>query len=159
MAITVTEKGYKKIVTDLEKLKKVDRPEIITLIEHIRTNGGGELLENSEFTNAQTHQAMIETKIQNLEATLSDLKIVNPADYAGNTKIMFGATVTLLDEDTEEKITYQIVSEYESDVRAGFISVSSPVGKSLINKTVGDTVTVITPRTDKYFEILDVVYK
>lgn len=157
--VAVTRNGYNTIIKELEKLKKVDRFEIIARIEHIRTNGGEELLENAEFTDAQNHQALIENRIKKLEEMLAEIQIVDPAEYAGLDKIIFGAKVTLVDEDTEEEVTYQLVSEYESDVRKGFISVSSPVGKALINRKVGDSVTVITPKTDRYFEILSIVYE
>lgn len=156
--ITVTKIGYDRIVSDLRKLKTVDRPEIIARIEHIRTNGGEELLENSEFTEAQNHQGFVEGRIQNLEKMLADLQIVDPKSFAGLDKIVFGATVKLVDEDTEESVTYQLVSEYESDVRSGLISVTSPMGRALINRKAGDSITVIAPKADKYFEILEVKY-
>lgn len=156
--ITVTHNGYSMIISELKKLKTVDRQEIIARIEHIRTNGGEELLENAEFTEAQKHQAFVEGRIQTLEAMLADLQIVDPKSFVGLDKIVFGATVTMVDEDTDEEVTYQLVSEYESDVKKGLISVTSPVGRSLINRKVGDSVTVITPRADKYFEILDIKY-
>lgn len=157
--ITVTRVGYEKLTSELIKLKRVDRQEIIKRIEHIRTNGGEELLENAEFTEAQNHQAFVEGKIQNIETILSDLKIVDPSDYAGLDKIIFGAKVKLLDEDTEEELVFQLVSEYESDVKKGLINVGSPVGKALINRKVGDSVTVITPKADKYFSILEIIYE
>lgn len=157
--ITVTRKGYEKLIKELKKLKTVDRQEIISRIEHIRTNGGEELLENAEFVDAQNQQAFIEGKIQTLEGILSDLKVVDPESLAGLDRIVFGAKVKLVDEDTEEEVTYQLVSEYESDVRSGLISVTSPVGKSLINRKVGDSVTVITPKTDRYFTILEIIYE
>lgn len=156
--ITVTKNGYARVVSDLRKLKSVDRPEIISRIEHIRTNGGEELLENAEFTDAQNQQAFIEGKIQNLESMLADLKVVDPTEFVGLDRIIFGATVKLVDEDTDEEITYQLVSEYESDVKQGLISVTSPVGKSLINRRAGDSVTVITPKSDRYFSILEIIY-
>lgn len=156
--ITVTSIGYEKIVSELEKLKKVDRVEIISQIEHIRTNGGGELLENNEFTEAQNQQSIIENRIQYLETVLCDLNIVDPKDYSGLDKIIFGATVTLVDEDTDEEKIYKLVSEFESDARKGLISVASPIGRALIGKIVGDSVTVITPKADKYFEILNIEY-
>lgn len=157
--VAVTRTGYKRIISELEKLKKVDRFEIIARIEHIRTNGGEELLENAEFTDAQNHQAVIENKIKYLEEMLADLQVVDPSDHVGLDKIIFGAKVKLLDEDTEDEVTYQLVSEYESDVRNGLISITSPVGKSLINRRVGDSVTVITPKSDRYFEILEITYE
>ncbi|MCK9529478.1 MAG: transcription elongation factor GreA [Gammaproteobacteria bacterium] len=157
--ITVTRNGYEKLVSELKKLKSVDRQEIISRIEHIRTNGGEELLENAEFTDAQNQQAFIEGKIQNLEGILSDLKIVDPESLAGLDRIVFGAKVKMIDEDTEQELTYQLVSEYESDVKNGLISVVSPVGRSLINRKVGDSVTVITPKSDKYFTILEIIYE
>lgn len=156
--ITVTSIGYDKIVSELEKLKKVDRVDIITQIEHIRTNGGGDLLENNEFTEAQNQQSIIENRIQYLETVLCDLNIVNPSDYAGLDKIIFGATVTIVDEDTDEEKIYKLVSEFESDARKGLISVASPIGRALIGKIVGDSVTVIAPKADRYFEILNIEY-
>lgn len=157
--VAVTRKGYVRIISELDKLKKVDRPEIIARIEHIRTNGGEELLENAEFTDAQNQQGFIENKIKTLEELKADLQIVDPTDFIGLDKIIFGAKVKLVDEDTEEEITYQLVSEYESDVRGGLISIMSPVGKALINRKVGDSVTVITPKSDRYFEILEINYE
>lgn len=157
--ITVTRKGYEKIISDLKKLKTVDRYEIIARIEHIRTNGGEELLENAEFTDAQNQQAFIEGKIQSLEAMLADLQVVDPETLVGLDRIVFGAKVKLVDEDTDEEMTYQLVSEYESDVKSGLISISSPVGRSLIGRKVDDSVTVITPKSDKYFTILEIIYE
>lgn len=157
--ITVTRKGYEKIISDLKKLKTVDRYEIIARIEHIRTNGGEELLENAEFTDAQNQQAFIEGKIQSLEAMLADLQVVDPETLVGLDRIVFGAKVKLVDEDTDEEMTYQLVSEYESDVKSGLISISSPVGRSLIGRKVDDSVTVMTPKSDKYFTILEIIYE
>lgn len=157
--ITVTRKGYEKIISDLKKLKTVDRYEIIARIEHIRTNGGEELLENAEFTDAQNQQAFIEGKIQSLEVMLADLQVVDPETLVGLDRIVFGAKVKLVDEDTDEEMTYQLVSEYESDVKSGLISISSPVGRSLIGRKVDDSVTVITPKSDKYFTILEIIYE
>lgn len=157
--VAVTRNGYNRIISELDKLKKIDRLEIIARIEHIRTNGGEELLENAEFTDAQNQQAMVEKKIGTLEEMLAEIQIVDPSDYIGLDKIIFGAKVTLVDEDTDEEVTYQLVSEYESDVKKGLISITSPVGKALINRKVGESVTVITPKTDRYFEILNISYQ
>lgn len=157
--ITVTSIGYEKITAELEKLKKIDRIEIVALIEHIRTNGGGDLLENNEFTDAQNQQMIIENRIQYLESVLSNINVVDPIDFSGHDRVIFGATVKLVDEDTDQESSYKLVSEFESDAKAGLISVSSPIGKALIGKKVGESVIVITPKTEKYFEILDISFQ
>lgn len=157
--ITVTSIGYEKITAELEKLKKIDRIEIVALIEHIRTNGGGDLLENNEFTDAQNQQMIVENRIQYLESVLSNINVVDPIDFSGHDRVIFGATVKLVDEDTDQESSYKLVSEFESDAKAGLISISSPIGKALIGKKVGESVIVVTPKTEKYFEILDISFQ
>ncbi|HSM20275.1 MAG TPA: transcription elongation factor GreA, partial [Hyphomicrobiales bacterium] len=118
----------------------------------------GDLSENAEYHAAKEQQGLNEAKVAELEEKLGRAEIIDPSKLDGK-RIMFGATVTLVDEDTEEKKVYQIVGDFEADVKDGKISISSPIARSLIGKTVGDTVEVNTPGGGKCYEILKVRFQ
>lgn len=153
--IPMTKDGHVKLEAELERLKKVDRPNVIQAIAEAREHG--DLSENAEYHAAREQQSFIEGRIEELEAVLSRADIIDPSKFSGET-IRFGARVTIVDDDTEEETTYQIVGEYEADIEQRKLSIVSPVARALIGKTVGDTVEVRTPKGAKDYEVLKVAY-
>ena len=151
----MTPAGKMKLEDELKRLKTVERREVIEAIAEAR--GHGDLSENAEYDAARERQAYIEGRIQELEGMIADANVVDISKLAGD-KVMFGAKVTIVDEETNEKKTYTIVGEIEADLNKGMISNMSPIGRSLIGKSVGDSVEVKVPNGTKYFEILKVVY-
>ena len=152
----ITPDGLKKIKEDLRQLKTVDRvnisKEIGAAIEM------GDLSENFEYHSAKDRQGMIEAKIRNLEGIISQANVINPAKLSGD-KVMFGATVTLVDVDTDEEKCYMIVGEAEADIEVGRISVTSPLARAIINKEIGDEITIPSRFGKKSVEIAEVEYK
>jgi transcription elongation factor GreA len=151
--IPMTVAGHKALDEELKRLKSVERPAVIAAIAEAREHG--DLSENAEYHAAKERQGWIEGRVQELEDKLARAQVIDVAKMSGD-QVKFGATVTVLDEDTEDEATYQIVGEDESDVKSGKISVSSPIARSLINKEVGDVVEVNAPGGLKSYEILDV---
>ena len=141
--------GYEKLQTDVRHLKTVERPAVIDAIEEARAHG--DLSENAEYHAAKERQGQIEAQIADIEDRLSRAMVIDPATLSGD-KVIFGATVHLLDED-DKKIKYQIVGETEADAKLGRISYASPLGRALIGRQVGDEVEFSAPSGDKYFEI------
>jgi transcription elongation factor GreA len=141
--------GYEKLTTEVRHLKSVERPAIIDAIEEAR--GHGDLSENAEYHAAKERQGQVEAQIADIEDRLSRAMIIDPTTLSGD-KIVFGATVHLLDEN-DKPITYQIVGQTEADARVGRISYNSPLGRALIGRTVGDEVEVSTPSGDRYYSI------
>ncbi len=154
--IPVTKIGYETLVGELKKLKTVDRPEVIQAIAEAREHG--DLSENAEYHAAREQQSFIEGRIQELEAVTGRAQIIDPTTLKGDT-VKFGATVTIVDEETDEEETYQIVGNYESDMEKGKLAISAPVARALIGKSEGDSVTVKTPKGAHDYEILKVVFK
>lgn len=154
-SIPITKNGYDKLKSTLDKLKRVDRVQIADAIAVAREHG--DLSENSEYISAREQQAHIEDKITHLEGVLSRVNIIDVEMLSGD-NVMFGAVVTIMDEDTNKEFTYQIVSEYESDINNGLISNKSPIGRALIGKMVGDSISYEAPNGYKYFEILNIEY-
>lgn len=146
--------GYEKLQNDVRHLKMVERPSIIDAIEEAR--GHGDLAENAEYHAAKERQGHVEAHIADLEDRLSRAMVIDPASLSGD-KVVFGATVTLLDEN-DKKIKYQIVGETEADAKVGRISYSSPLGRALIGRTVGEEVEFSAPSGDKYFEIAKIQF-
>src|SRR5919202_5066977 len=146
--VPMLEEGYRKLSDDLKRLKQ-ERPEIVEAIEAARAHG--DLSENAEYHAAKERQGQIEATIADLEDRLSRAMIIDPSTLSGD-KVVFGATVTLLDED-EKKIKYQLVCQTEADANQGRISYNSPLGRALIGRHVGDEVEVSTPSGDRYYEI------
>jgi transcription elongation factor GreA len=152
--IPLTRAGFDKLDAELKHLKSVERPAIIQAIAEARALG--DLSENAEYHSAKEKQSFIEGRIKELEGVLSLADVIDPAKLSG--PIKFGATVALVDEDTDEERTYQIVGEYEADIENGRLNVKSPLARALIGKTAGDSVEVRTPGGEKAYEILSVTY-
>ncbi len=152
----MTAEGYRVLDDQLKQLKSVERPNVIAAISEAREHG--DLSENAEYHAAKERQGWIEGQIAEIEDKISRAQVIDVTKLSGDV-VKFGATVTVVDEDTEEEGTYQIVGEHEADVKAGRISVSSPIARALISKEVGDVVEVNTPGGVKAYEILKVEWK
>ena len=151
----MTPAGYTALDEELKHLKSVERPAIIKAIAEAREHG--DLSENAEYHSAREKQSFIEGRIKEVEAYISLAEVIDPKKLKGSIK--FGATVELVDEDTDEEKTYQIVGETEADVEKGKLNVKSPLARALIGKDVGDSVEVRTPGGEKNYEILKIEYK
>jgi transcription elongation factor GreA len=154
--LPITGKGFTALEEELRHRQQVERPRIIQAIAEARSHG--DLSENAEYHAAKEAQAMNESRILELESMISRAEIIDVSKLSGN-RIKFGATVKLFDEDTEEEKTYQIVGEPEADVRSGRVSVTSPIARALMGKTVGDTVEVTTPGGGKSYEVVKVMFR
>jgi len=151
----LTKNGFIALEAELKNLKGVERPNIIAAIAEARSHG--DLSENAEYSAAKEKQSFIEGRIQELEAVISRAQVIDPAQTKSDV-IRFGATVVVVDEDTEEEKKYQIVGDYEADIEKNKISLSSPLAKALIGKEVGDTAEYVAPGGKKSFEILEIKY-
>lgn len=151
----LTKQGYISLEEELKHLKGVDRPNIIAAIAEARSHG--DLSENAEYSAAKEKQSFIEGRIQDLEAVLSRAQVIDVANTKSDV-IRFGATVQVVDEDTDCEKTYQIVGDYEADIEKNKISLSSPLAKALIGKEVGDVAEYMAPGGKKSFEILEIQY-
>lgn len=149
----MTVAGYKVLDDELKRLKSIERPTVIAAISEARSHG--DLSENAEYHAAKERQGWIEGQIADIEDKISRAQVIDVSKLSGN-HIKFGATVTVVDEDTEEEGRYQVVGDHEADVKAGKISVSSPLSRAMIGKEVGDVVEVVTPGGVKAYEILKV---
>ena len=145
--------GHRHLTEEVRRLK-LERPEVIDAIEVARAHG--DLSENAEYHAAKERQGQIEAMIADLEDRLSRALVIDPSTLSGD-KVVFGATVTLLDED-DKKIRYQLVGQTEADARVGRISYNSPLGRALIGKQVGDEVEVTTPSGDRYYEVAKIEF-
>jgi transcription elongation factor GreA len=154
--IPMTAEGHAALLEEIKYLKTVERQRIIKAIAEARAHG--DLSENAEYHAAKEQQAWNEARVAELEDKLSRAEVIDVSRLSGD-KVQFGATVTLIDEDTEKEVTYQIVGDLEADVSKGKISISSPIARALIGKEVGDVVEVNTPGGGKSYEILKVEYK
>ncbi|MCB1472100.1 MAG: transcription elongation factor GreA [Rhodobiaceae bacterium] len=154
--IPMTAAGYAALDEELRRRKQVDRPAIIQAIAEARAHG--DLSENAEYHAAKEQQGLNEARIADLEEQIGRADIIDISKLSG-AEIKFGATVTLIDEDTEEEKVYQIVGDQEADVRAGKISISSPIARALIGKKKGDSVDVAAPGGTRAYEIEKVVFK
>jgi len=152
----LTKDGVERLRDELAKLKKEDRPHIIAAIAEARAHG--DLRENAEYHAAKEQQGFIEGRIQHLEYTISHAQIIDVAKLNPGSKVVFGATVTLADEETGEETRYQIVGDVEADIKHNRIAVSSPISRALIGREVGDVVVVRAPAGDREYEIVDVEY-
>ncbi|HUO98311.1 MAG TPA: transcription elongation factor GreA [Rhizomicrobium sp.] len=151
--IPMTASGYKALEDEINQLKMVERPAVIRMITEARAHG--DLSENAEYHAAKERQAFIEGRVIALEDQLGRADVIDVSKLSGRT-VKFGATVTLVDEDTDEERKYQIVGDLEADARNGRISVSSPIARAIIGKTKGDTVEVAAPGGPRSYEILKV---
>ena len=154
--VPMTVEGHKKLEEELQRLKSVERPRIIQAIAEARAHG--DLSENAEYHSAKEQQGLNEARVADMEDKLSRAEVIDPLKLSGE-NVKFGATVTLEDEDTEEKVKYKIVGESEANVRDGKISIGSPIARALIGKTKGDSVEVTTPRGARSYEVLKVEWK
>lgn len=152
--IPMTQDGFDALNAELKQLKSVERPAIIRAISEAREHG--DLSENAEYHSAKEKQSFIEGRIKELEGAISLAEVIDPKKLSG--PIKFGATVTLVDEDTDEEKSYQIVGEYEANIEKGLLNVKSPIARALIGKEEGDSVEVRTPGGDKAYEVLKVEY-
>ncbi|MCB5944933.1 transcription elongation factor GreA [Acidocella sp. KAb 2-4] len=151
----MTAAGLAALEDELRHLKAVERPAIIRAIAEARAHG--DLSENAEYHAARERQSFIEGRISELEEITSAAEVIDPASLSGDT-VKFGATILLVDEDTELEVTYQIVGMHEADIKRARLSITSPLAKALISKRVGETVSVPAPGGDKSYEILKITY-
>ncbi|MCD9148202.1 transcription elongation factor GreA [Pseudophaeobacter flagellatus] len=152
--IPMTSAGHTALEAELKNLKSVERPTIIKAIAEARELG--DLSENAEYHSAREKQSFIEGRVKELEGILSLADVIDPAKLSGSVK--FGAKVTLVDEDTDEEKTWQIVGEHEANVEAGLLNIKSPIARALIGKDEGDSVEVRTPGGVRGYEILAIAY-
>jgi len=150
--IPMTRAGHAALDEELKALKSVERPAVIKAIAEAREHG--DLSENAEYHAARERQSFVEGRIKELEAILSLAEVIDPSRLSG--AIKFGATVTLVDEDTDEERTYQIVGEPEADIERGLLNIRSPLARALIGKDAGDSVEVRTPGGEKSYEIVSI---
>ncbi len=153
--VPMTPQGYEDLENELKKLKTVDRSEIVKAIAEARAHG--DLSENAEYHAAKEQQGMNEARISDLEDRVARAEVIDVSKLSGD-QVKFGAKIELVDEDTEEEVTYQIVGEDEADLKVGKISVTSPVARAMMGKKTGDSVEVNTPGGGRYFEILGVKF-
>ncbi len=154
--VPLTARGAEKLREELKQLKSVARPKVVQAIAEARAHG--DLKENAEYHAAREQQAFIEGRIKEIESKLSHAQIIDVTKLNADGRVVFGATVTLMDEETGEEVTYQIVGDDEADIKEGLISVSSPVARALIGKEEGDVVEVRTPGGVREYEIVAVQY-
>ena len=156
MRAPITLKGAQRLRDELEQLKSVKRPKVIAAIAEAREHG--DLKENAEYHAAREEQGFIEGRIKQLEAELSHAEIIDVTKLNAGTKIVFGATVTLADVETDEEKRYQIVGDLEADIKLGLIAISSPLARALISKLEGDSVTIDAPAGQREYEVVGVEY-
>jgi len=153
--VPMTAEGYQALDEELKRLKTIERPSVIAAIAEARSHG--DLSENAEYHAAKEAQGHNEGRIAELEDRLARAEVIDVSKLSGNS-VMFGATVTVVDEDTDEEKRYQIVGENEADVRSGKVSITSPIARALIGKKIGDTVEVNTPGGGKSYEVVNVAF-
>jgi transcription elongation factor GreA len=154
--IPVTKRGAESLKAELHKLKTVDRPWVINAISEARAQG--DLSENAEYEAAKDRQGFIEGRIQEVEGKLSAAQVIDPTSIQADGRVVFGATVELMDLETEDQVTYQIVGDDEADIKLCKVSVNSPIARALIGKESGDVAEVVAPGGIREYEVLDVKY-
>ena len=152
--VPITPGGLKKLQQELRRLKTVERPEVIKLIEYARSLG--DLSENAEYETAKDRQSFVEGRIQELESRISRAEVIDPAELTNKDRVTFGIKVTLEDLDTGETVSYQLVGADESEPENGLISITSPIGRALIGKEVDDDVVVQAPGGRREFVVLEI---
>ena len=152
----MTMKGAQRLREELDHLKSVKRPEVIAAIAEAR--GHGDLKENAEYHAAREQQGFIEGRIKQLEGELSHADLIDVSKLNAGSKVVFGATVTLADVETDEEVRYQIVGDLEADIRQGLIAISSPVARAMIGKEEGDAIVIDAPGGKREYEIAGVAY-
>lgn len=156
MAVPITARGAQALKDELHELKTVRRPAIVNAIAEARAHG--DLKENAEYHAAREQQSFTEGRIQELESTLADCQIIDPTALPKDGRVVFGVTVDLLNIDTDDEVRYQIVGDYESDIKLNRISISSPIARALIGKEVDDIATVNAPGGAIEYEITGIHY-
>ncbi len=154
--VPMTVEGFKFLEAELQRLKGEERPRIIAAISEARAHG--DLSENAEYHSAKEAQGQNEARVADIEDKLSRAEVIDTTTLSGTT-VKFGATVTLVDEDTEDKVKYKIVGDSEANVRDGKISISSPIARALIGKTKGETAEVVTPKGARSYEVMKIEWK
>ena len=153
----MTIRGHKLLQVELKKLKSTDRPAVIKAIAEAREHG--DLKENAEYHAAKEQQGFIEGRIKELEGKLSHVQVINVTEINAGGKVIFGATIKLMDDDTEKEITYRIVGQDEASIKTGLISYTSPIARALIGKVEGDAVEFNAPDGEKSYEVILVSYE
>ncbi|OHX12876.1 transcription elongation factor GreA [Chromobacterium sphagni] len=154
--VPLTVRGAELLKEELQRLKSIERPAVIEAIAEARSHG--DLSENAEYDAAKERQAFVEGRIADLEGKLSNAVIINPMELDADGRVVFGATVELMDLETEESVTYQIVGDDEADIKVSKVSVNSPISRALIGKEAGDVAEVVAPGGIREYEVLDVKY-
>jgi transcription elongation factor GreA len=154
--VPMTIEGFRTLEAELQRLKSEERPRIIQAISEARSHG--DLSENAEYHAAKEQQGFNEARVADIEDRISRADVIDTSKLSGNT-VKFGATVTLVDEDTDEKVKYKIVGDFEASVRDGKISISSPIARALIGKSKNDTAEVTTPKGARSYQILKIEWK
>ncbi len=155
--VPLTVAGAEKLRTELQRLKTVDRPAVIAAIAEARAHG--DLSENAEYDAAKERQGFVEGRIQEVEGKLSNAQVIDPKLLDADGRCVFGATVEIEDQDSGDAVTYQIVGEDEADIKAGKLSIASPMARALIGKYAGDIAQVQAPGGIREFEVIDVRYE
>ena len=155
--VPLTRRGAEMLQAELSRLKTEERPRIIQAIAEAREHG--DLKENAEYHAAREQQGFVEGRIQEIEGKLANAQVIDPATVQAGGRVIFGATVALLDADSEEEVAYQIVGEDEADIKQNMVSVNSPIARALIGKEEGDEVVVQAPSGERYYEIVEVRYE
>ena len=156
MRAPMTLKGAQRLRDELDNLKTVKRPEVVAAIAEARAHG--DLKENAEYHAAREQQGFIEGRIKQLEGELSHAEVIDVAKLNAGSRVVFGATVTLAEVETDEEKRYQIVGDLEADIKLGMIAISSPVARALIGKNEGDAITIDAPAGQREYEIVGVAY-
>jgi transcription elongation factor GreA len=154
--IPITKRGAEILKAELHQLKTVERPWVINSISEARAQG--DLSENAEYDAAKDRQGFIEGRIQEIEGKLSAAQVIDPSELDAGGKVVFGSTIELQDEQSGDKVTYQIVGEDEADIKFGRVNIGSPIARALIGKDEGDTAEVVAPGGIRRYEIIAVMY-
>lgn len=154
--VPITLRGVEKLREELQQLKFDERPRIIKAIAEARAHG--DLKENAEYHAAKDEQGFVEARIRNIEGQLSNAEIIDVTSFGTTGRVIFGATVDILDEDDGSEVTYTIVGDDEADIGSGLVSISSPIARAMIGKEVGDLVVVKAPAGDRNYEVVEVKY-
>lgn len=154
--VPMTVEGHRFLEDEVQRLKTIERPAIVAAIAEARSHG--DLSENAEYHAAKEQQGQNEAKIADIEDKLSRADVIDVSTLSGDS-VTFGATVKLVDEDTDEEVSYKIVGEFEANVKDGKVSITSPIARALIGKEVGESIEVITPKGTRAYEILGIKFK
>ncbi|MGL6044860.1 MAG: transcription elongation factor GreA [Vogesella sp.] len=154
--VPLTVRGAEMLKAELQRLKSVERPSVIEAIAEARAQG--DLSENAEYEAAKERQAFVEGRIAELEAKISNAQVIDPNELNADGRVVFAATVKLLDMESDDEVTYQIVGDDEADIKEGKVSINSPIARAMIGKEAGDVAEVVAPGGIREYEILDVLY-